>query len=139
MTRVIWTTGAQPSARQPTNQPSSLFSGGPISLYSHRQYCVASSTTESKFISTADGTKEAIWLRRLHVKFGGSDQPVKLNYDNQGALVRNPVFYQSTKHMDDIQCVETELQLTDCFTKALAVPGFDQLRSSLNITELKEE
>ena len=142
--------------RRSTSGAVFTLNGGPISWHSRRQSCVALSTTESEFISAADGTKEAIWLRRLHVELGGNDQPVKLNCDNQGAiaLVRNPVFHQRTKHMDvryffvrdaqqdgliDIQYVETENQLADCVTKALAVPRFEKLRSNLNIQDIKEE
>ena len=126
---------------------------GPISWFSRRQSCVALSTTESEFISAAEATKEAIWLNRILTELGVGELPVTLKCDNQGAiaLIHDPVFHQRTKHIDvrfffvrdaqaeskvNISYIETENQLADIFTKALAAPRFEKLRSSLNICEL---
>ena len=111
------------------------------------------STTESEFISAAEATKEAIWLNRILTELGVGELPVTLKCDNQGAiaLIHDPVFHQRTKHIDvrfffvrdaqaeskvNISYIETENQLADIFTKALAAPRFEKLRSSLNICEL---
>jgi hypothetical protein len=128
---------------------------GPVSWFSRRQPCVALSTTESEFISAAEGAKEAIWLKRFHSELGAPTSAMPLRCDNQGAiaLIRDPVFHQRTKHIDvrfffvreaqeqkkvDISYIESENQLADIFTKALAAPRFEKLRERLNICEQPE-
>lgn len=128
---------------------------GPVSWFSRRQSCVALSTTESEFISAAEGAKEAIWLKRFHSELGARISAMPLRCDNQGAiaLIHDPVFHQRTKHIDvrfffvreaqeqkkvDISYIESENQLADIFTKALAAPRFEKLRGRLNICELPE-
>ena len=97
-------------------------------------------------------TKEAIWLNRILIVLGARALPVPLRCDNQGAiaLIHDPVFHQRTKHIDvrfffvrdaqaeekvNISYIETESQLADIFTKALAAPRFEKLRAGLNICE----
>jgi hypothetical protein len=138
--------------RRSTSGAVFILNSGPISWHSRRQTCVALSTTESEFIAAADGTKEAIWLRRLYSELGGPDVAMPLRCDNQGtiALIHNPMFHQLTKHTNvrfffvrdaqqegkiDINYIETESQLADIFTKALPVPRFEMLRQNLNIRE----
>jgi hypothetical protein len=133
--------------RRSTSGAVFILNNGPISWHSRRQTCVALSTTESEFIAASDGTKEAIWLRRLYTELGGADLTVPLRCDNQGAiaLILNPIFHQRTKHMDvrfffvrdaqqegkiDVVYIETELQLADILTKALPTPRFKMLRQN---------
>ena len=128
---------------------------GPVSWFSRRQSCVALSTTESEFISAAEGAKEAIWLKRFHSELGARTSAMPLRCDNQGAiaLIHDPVFHLRTKHIDvrfffvreaqeqkkvDISYIESENQLADIFTEALAAPRFEKLRERLNICELPE-
>lgn len=143
-------------SRRSTSGAVFILNIGPISWFSRRQTCVALSTTEAEFISAAEGTKERIWLKRLHFELGASDLATPLRCNNQGviALIKDPVFHQRTKHMDvhfffvcdaqqegkiDVSYIETDSQLADIFTKALAVSRFEEMRSSsLNIFELKE-
>jgi hypothetical protein len=75
--------------------------------------------------------------------------------DNQDAiaLIRDPVFHQRTRHIDvrfffvreaqeqkkvGISHIESENQLADIFTKALAAQRFEKLRERLNICEQPE-
>ena len=75
---------------------------GPVSWFSRRQSCVALSTTESEFISAAEGAKEAIWLKRFHSELGARTSAMPLRCDNQGAiaLIHDLVFHQRTKLID---------------------------------------
>lgn len=142
-------------SRRSTSGAVFTLHNGPVSWFSRRQSCVALSTTEAEFIAAAEGTKEGIWLKRLHAELGAADTPTPLRCDNQGAiaLIHDPVFHQRTKHMDvrfffvrdaqqekkiNISYIETESQLADIFTKALAAPRFEKLRDDLNIRELLE-
>jgi hypothetical protein len=139
--------------RRSTSGAVFILNNGHISWQSRHQTCVALSTKESEFIAASDGTKEAIWLRRLYTELGGADLTVPLRCDNQGAiaLILNPIFHQRTKHMDvrfffvsDAQqegkivviYMKTELQLADIFTKALSTPRFEMLRHNLGVQEL---
>jgi hypothetical protein len=142
-------------SRKSTSGAVFLLYNGAVSWFSRRQTCVALSTTEAEFISAAESTKEGIWLKRLHLELGAIESATPLRCDNQGAiaLIHDPVFHQRTKHMDvrfffvrdaqqegriNISYIETESQLADIFTKALAVPRFEKLRNDLNIRELPE-
>jgi hypothetical protein len=147
--------GGDLETRRSTSGSVFLFLGGPISWSSKRQTCVALSTTEAKFIATTEAAKEAVWLQRLLTELGRPQRTTQLRCDNQGAiaLVKNPVFHQRTKHMDirfffireaqeegkiDINYINTDEQLADIFTKALASPRFSKLCNLLNIVEIPE-
>ena len=108
-----------------------------VSLFSRRQTFVALSTTEAEFISAAEGTKEGIRLKRLHLEPGATESVTPLRCDNQGAisLIHDPIFHRLTKQMDvrfffirdaqqeggiNVSYIQTESQLADIFTKALA-------------------
>jgi len=130
-----------------------LYLGGPVSWASRRQACVALSTTEAEFVAAAEATKEAVWLQQLLSELGINHRSTLLHCDNQSAiaLVKNPAFHQRTKHIDvrlffirdaqesgkvDVTYVSTDQQLADIFTKALAVPRFEKLRSALSIVKV---
>jgi hypothetical protein len=142
-------------SRRSTSGAVFTLQNGAVSWFSRRQTCVALSTTEVEFISAAEGTKEGIWLKRLHLELGATESATPLRCDNQAAiaLIHDPVFHQRTKHMDkrfffirdaqqegriNVSYIEIESQLADIFTKALAVPRFEKLRKELNICELVE-
>ena len=140
---------------QPRDQSFFFLEDLSISWSSKRQTCVALSTTEAEFIAATEATKEAVWFQRLLTELGRPQRTTQLRCDNQGAiaLVNNPVFHQRTKHMDirfffireaqeegkiDINYINTDEQLADIFTKALASPRFSKLCNLLNIVEIPE-
>ena len=114
-----------------------FLNSGVISWNSKRQTTVATSSTESKYMSLYSATQEAIWLRLLLKDLNYTDQEVTTIYqDNQGciALAKNPVYHARTKHIDikfhflrekvdgDVIALEykpTEEMVADGFTKAL--------------------
>ncbi len=89
-------------SRRSTSGAVFTLHNGAVSWFSQRQTCVALSTTEAEFISAAEGTKEGIWLKRLHLELGATESATPLRCDNQGAIARihDHVFHQRTKHME---------------------------------------
>ena len=84
---------------------------------------------------------------------GGAVLAPKLKVDNKSAitLMRNPVHYDRSKHIDvkfhfireccdrkliDIEFVGTELQLGDILTKALGRVRFQELRGDIGMKNL---
>jgi hypothetical protein len=139
--------------RRSTSGFAFLYHGGPISWTSRRQQCVALSTTEAEFVAAAEATKEAVWLQQLLSEIYTTKLPTPLSCDNQSAiaLVKNPALHQRTKHIDvrlfyireaqesgkvNIIYTNTEQQLADIFTKALAVPKFEGFREALGIVQI---
>ena len=78
-----------------------MFSGAAISWRSCLKDCMASSTTEAKYVAASDASKEAIWLARLVRDLGIHEVPV-LHCDSQSAiaLAKNPVFHSKSKHIE---------------------------------------
>ncbi|BBH01653.1 hypothetical protein Prudu_011986, partial [Prunus dulcis] len=68
-----------------------------------KQNCVALSTAEAEYISAAEATTQAIWLRFVLEDFGElQTEATPLHCDNISAIAitKNPVFHQKTKHID---------------------------------------
>ncbi|MCO5579895.1 hypothetical protein L7F22_033760 [Adiantum nelumboides] len=76
--------------------------GGAVSWCSRLQKIVALSTTEAKYISATEASKEAIWLARLCSEFGLPDKAPMIGCDSQSAicLTKNAMFHARTKHID---------------------------------------
>ncbi|KAI5314303.1 hypothetical protein L3X38_043479 [Prunus dulcis] len=79
------------------------FGSGVFSWASVKQNCVALSTAEAEYISAAEATTQAIWLRFVLEDFGELQaEATPLQCDNTSAISisKNPVFHQRTKHID---------------------------------------
>lgn len=93
-----------PASRRSTTGFVFLLNFGPIAWSSRRQNCVALSTTEAEFVAASETAKEAIWQKRmLHEVDPQRVTSVPLLCDNQSTirLIKNPEFYQRTKHIDE--------------------------------------
>lgn len=115
-----------------------MFGGSIISWGSERQKLVALSTTESEYMAASHAVKELVWLKRLLDELTPVNMDAPTFYlDNQSAIrfVKNPEYHKRTKHIDvryhfirgkyedrmfDLKYVETNEQLADVMTKALA-------------------
>ena len=72
-------------------------------MYSGKQKCVSTSTTQAEYIEFSHATKEAMFLRQFFSEFNYSDYgAICINEDSQAklAVARNPVFYSEVKHID---------------------------------------
>ncbi|MCO5573839.1 hypothetical protein L7F22_027614 [Adiantum nelumboides] len=111
--------------------------GGAVSCCSRLQKIVALSTTEAKYISATEASKEAIWLGRLGKELGMPVSTPVLGCDSQSAvyLGKNAMFHARTKHIDvryhlirqvledglvTLTKINTQDNLADVLTKSLA-------------------
>lgn len=131
------------------------FFGSPISWSCKKQECVALSSTEAEYISLADASQEAVWLRRLLADFGAEQIDATIIYeDNQSCLklLANDKFSHRTKHIDtkykfakylkneekimDYKYCPTEFMLADLFTKPLNRVKLEKMRKDCNIDNM---
>jgi hypothetical protein len=124
---------------------------------SHKQSCVADSTTTSELVAMAESVKETTWLCRLLNNLGMIQVlPIQLYSDNQAAiaLVKNPQYHKKTKHIDlkyffireyyeggkiNFDYIHTTQQIADSFTKALPRDRFERLRCMFGMTTFLED
>ncbi len=124
----------------------------PITWNSKKQTTVALSSTEAEYMALTEGTKEAIWLRRLlqEIQVLQDTTPTMIFGDNQGSLklAHNLVFHSRTKHVDvrhhfirekvesgqvTLDYISTRDQLADILTKPLGKITFERLRAQLGL------
>ena len=72
--------------RRPTTGFVFILSGGAISWSSKLQPTAAVSTTEAKYMASAQAVKEALWLKKLMWDFGIQTGAITIFSDNQGAI-----------------------------------------------------
>ena len=130
---------------------------GAMPWSSKKQHIIASSSTESKYISQTHAAKEAIWLKNfldeVNVVQGST---IKIHCDNQGAiaLAKDNKYHSCTKHIDlrfhfvreaveeekiVIGYIPTEDNITDIFMKALPRLKFIQFMEKLGLAEMMKE
>ena len=75
-----------------------------VSWFSRTQKCVILSTTEAEYVATADGVKEALYVRGILAFPMPSLEPMSISVyeDNKGAinLAKNPLSSSNSKHID---------------------------------------
>ncbi|CAL9022194.1 unnamed protein product [Prunus brigantina] len=128
---------------------------GMFSWASIKQNTVALSTAEAEYVSAAEATSQAKWLRFVLGDFG-EDQvegtPILCDNTSAIAMAKNPVFHQKSRHIsrkfhfirEAIQAKEIELiycktedQIADILTKALSKDRFVHLRDLLGVKSVK--
>jgi len=69
---------------------------------SKKQFVVALSTTEAKYMAATHASKEAVWLQRLCSSMGLVQGAIRIDCDNQRAifLAKNPSYHSKTNHID---------------------------------------
>ncbi|CAL2254853.1 unnamed protein product [Prunus armeniaca] len=128
---------------------------GVFSWASIKQNTVALSTAEAEYISAAEATSQAKWLRFVLEDFGEEQiEGTQIMCDNTSAIAmaKNPVFHQKSRHInrkfhfirEAIQAKEIELvycrteeQIADILTKALPKDRFAYLRELLGVKSAK--
>lgn len=120
---------------------------------SKKQPLIAKSSVESEYISLGNGGKELQWGRNFIGEFSlPFPKPTAMLCDNQGAiaLAKTNTFHSRSKHIDiryhyirDIvkkkeavlEWIPSKENLADIFTKAIARPQFEKLRTMLGLRE----
>jgi len=84
-----------------------MLGGGPVTWVSHKQRCVATSTTESEYIALSEASKQGQWIRALLIELNrptylGKRLVAPIRSDNMGciAIAKDPVAHSRTKHID---------------------------------------
>nr|GEX21788.1 retrovirus-related Pol polyprotein from transposon TNT 1-94 [Tanacetum cinerariifolium] len=113
-----------------------ILSGRTVSWVSKLQSVVAMSTTEVEYVTAAQASKEAAWLKMLLEELGYKQEKITLFCENQSALylARNLAFHSKTKHIRveyhfirekveegivDMQKIHIDDNVADCLTKAI--------------------
>jgi hypothetical protein len=123
--------------------------GCAISWKSKKQSIVAQSSAEAEYIASAEGVREALWLRQLLTELSFAPSSGTLMFgDNKTAIsmAENMVTQVRSKHIDikhhflrdhvqkgdiDLQWISTEEQEADIFTKALGKNLFCKFRNRI--------
>ncbi|KAI5344111.1 hypothetical protein L3X38_011988 [Prunus dulcis] len=142
--------GSEDDMRSTSGYAFNLGSGA-FSWASIKQSSVALSTAEAEYMSAAEATAQAMWLRFVLSDFGEEQvEPTQLLCDNTSAIAisKNPVHNHKTRHINrrfhfirdalqngeiDLLYCKTEVQLADIFTKPLARDRFEYLRKALGV------
>jgi hypothetical protein len=148
--------GGDSDGRKSTSGCIFLLHGGPISWFSRKQECTATSTTESEFVAGSEAAKEGTWIKSLLEEIGqGIAGPIPLFCDNQGAIkvAYNQEMHRKMKHIAiryryiqeaqnngviSTNYVSSQEQLADAFTKPLAAPRFKYLRDKIGVRGVGE-
>jgi hypothetical protein len=125
--------------------------GSPLTWRSGRQSIVTTSSTEAEYVAAFEGTKEAVWLRKLLTDIGFEPQgPTTLYEDNNGCIsqTENPLHHKRTKHVGvdyhytrekveegivQLVKIDTKDQVADMLTKPLGKVLFRKLIACLNM------
>jgi hypothetical protein len=123
-----------------------------ISWTSQKQPLIAISSTEAEYIALAEGTKDAVWLRRFAEELGFiQENPTKINVDNTSTikLAHNPESFRKSKHIDvrfhktrelvenkeiSVEYIPTTEQTADILTKPLQRQTHTKMKGLMNMT-----
>eukprot|EP00253_Pinus_taeda_P019569 PITA_19569 len=72
------------------------------SWMSNKQFVVALSTREEKYMVNTHASNEAVWLQRLCSSMRLVQEAIMIDYDSQSAifLAKNPAYHSKVKHID---------------------------------------
>ncbi|GJR47602.1 retrotransposon protein, putative, ty1-copia subclass [Tanacetum coccineum] len=124
-----------------------VLNGGAVDWKSTKQSIFATSSTDAEYIAAFDASKEAVWIRKFISGLGivpTIEEPISMYCDNTGAIAiakddgvtkgarhfRAKVHYlRETIKMGDVKIekIDTDDNLADPFTKALAFPKHSEL------------
>ena len=123
----------------------------PITWTSKSQASVSLSSTESEYRALMEGTREAIWLKRLLCEPQLTPRHrIPIHCDNLGSvkLSLNPIFHSRSKHFNihlhftkekvqegeiEVLDIPTDLQPADILTKTLGGIKFEKCRELLGV------
>jgi len=127
---------------------------GCVSWSLKKQVSVATSSVEAEHVTSANVTKEAVWLRTLlkEVSYPQS-QAIIVHADNQGAiaLAQNPISHSRAKYIDirfhfirerikrneiKLQYISTNQMVADILTKALPREAYERFREALGVVKV---
>jgi hypothetical protein len=144
-----------PVDRKSTSDMIYFLSNNPITRQSSKQKVVALSSCEAEYIAASAAACQGVWLACLMGELLDMEVSAPLlMVDNKVAisLIKKPVLHDRSKHIETKfhyirECVErglikvdfisTEEQLGDIRTKALSRVKFEQLRSKIEVHQVR--
>jgi hypothetical protein len=141
---------SDPNTRKSTTGYLVKLAGGIFAWNSHTQKTVALSSTEAKYMSLSDTSRQLVWVKNLLIELGIQLSPIPLYGDNQGSifLASNPVQEKHIKHIDlcyhfirdvvypkqvELFFIEGAENPVDMFTKNLGCVKFLKFREQLGL------
>jgi hypothetical protein len=139
------------TSRKSTSGVLFFLEKSPVSWQSTKQRVVALSSCEAEYIATATAACQGVWLAQLLSELKDSEVRVSvLRVDNKSiiSLVKNPVHYDRSKHIDvryhlireyeqtcqiAMDFIRTEEQLGDILTKPLCKIKFRELCNKIGL------
>jgi hypothetical protein len=117
---------------------------------SQKQFSVAQSTTEAKYVAAASSCSQILWIVHTMRDFGVRFERVSLMCDNTSAIsvAKNLVFHKKMRHIErrhhflrdhvekgdiEMRYIDTERQLTGIFTKPLDSSRFADLLGEIGV------
>jgi hypothetical protein len=146
---------ADMDSRKSTSGYAFLYAGAAFSWRSKRQTATAQSTMEAEFVAIGVASMEVSWLHKIFTDMNlPLSSPVPVYSDSQGAVARimNPVFSESTKHIDvkwnvskeaieagrmTLEFVEGDKNVSDILTKALGGEKTTFCRKGLGVWDVR--
>ncbi|GJW31305.1 retrotransposon protein, putative, ty1-copia subclass [Tanacetum coccineum] len=130
-----------------------VLNGGAVDWKSTKQSIFATSSTDAEYIAAFDASKEAVWIRKFISGLGivpTIEEPISMYCDNTGAIAiakddgvtkgarhfRAKVHYlRETIKLGDVKIekIDTDDNLADPFTKALAFPKHSELTRNIGL------
>ena len=127
--------------------------GGAVSWMSKKQFVVALSTTEEKYMAATHASKEAVWLQRLCSSMGLVQLAIRIECDSRSVifLAKNPAYHSKTKHIDVqyhfvrdmiedkkvlLVKVGTLKNTADALTKSMSSEKFSWCRETMGVAVL---
>ncbi|GJT39764.1 retrotransposon protein, putative, ty1-copia subclass [Tanacetum coccineum] len=130
-----------------------VLNGGAVDWKSTKQSIFATSSIDVEYIAAFDASKEAVWIRKFISGLGivpTIEEPISMYCDNTGAIAiakddgvtkgarhfRAKVHYlRETIKMGDVRIekIDTDDNLADPFTKALAFPKHSELTRNIGL------
>ncbi|GJS03564.1 putative RNA-directed DNA polymerase [Tanacetum coccineum] len=130
-----------------------VLNGGAVNCKSTKQSIFSTSSTNAEYIAAFDASKEAAWIRKFISGLGivpTIEEPISMYCDNTGTIAiakddgitkgarhfRAKVHYlRETIKLGDVKIenVDTDDNLADPFTKALAFPKYSELTRNIGM------
>nr|GEV52305.1 hypothetical protein [Tanacetum cinerariifolium] len=133
-----------------------FLSGAAIAWSSKQQPIVTHSTTEAEFVAATTCACQVLWLRRMLVYIGlTQEEGTIVNCDNMSTirLSKNSIMHNRSKHIDvryyflrdlvndgaiELRYCNTLAQVADIMTKPLKVEQFEKLRDMMGMVKATE-
>nr|GEU59325.1 hypothetical protein [Tanacetum cinerariifolium] len=130
-----------------------ILNGGAVDWKSTKQSIFATSSTDAEYIAGFDTSKEAAWIREFIFGLGvvpTIEEPINMYFDNTGTITiakdhgvtRGARYFRAKVHYlretietgdVKIEKVDTDDNLADPFTKALAFPKHSELTEKIGM------